>query len=347
MKNRIIKTAKISAIVGLISIIIMIVATAIADFVLTSSAFIGILLIASGVIAAIFIAIAVILGIVGYSISFYRREEERFGLAAKISVLLAIILFALGGWLASTIIGSVFFFTLLVLAPLCGIINRIILLRRKEAKDVISAFLAIGALFIPLTIGILLLLADTLPLIYTPPALTLENLPVYNRCIKFMKDHDDYKKLGLYSYPGASVSIEEGCSDTGKLVDKMYEAKDLGIRERMDLFSKDAIVEMDRIQGGMRSIGCRWAKRENDMVLFVKLKSNFIFPNRPGVLCSLEGRNPNETDNPILNTNKPFIQIADNWYMSRHLVMSTRRGKSDRPIPKSLIDCSLQMKLSE
>lgn len=347
MKNRIIRTAKISAIVGLISLILLMVGTFLADFVLTSSAFIGILIVALGVIAAVLIAIAVILGIVGYSISFYRREEERFGLAAKNSVLLAIVLLAIGGWLASRIIVSVFFFTLLVLAPLCGIINRIILLRRKEAKDVISVFLAIGLLFIPLTIGILLLLADTLPLIYTPPALTPENLPVYNRCIKFMKDHDDYKKLGLDCYGSLSVSIEDGCSNTGKLADKMSAAKGLGIRERMDLFSKDAIVEMDRIQEGMHSIGCRWAKREEDMVIFVKLKSNFIFPNRPGVLYSLEGRNPNETDNPILNTNKPFIQIADNWYMSRHLVMSTRRGQSDRPIPKSLIDCSLQAKLNE
>jgi hypothetical protein len=347
MKNRIIKTAKISAIVGLISIIIMIVATFLADTFLASSAFIGILIVALGIIAAIFIAIAVILGIVGYSIYFYRKEEERFGLAAKISVLLAIILFAANFLLESRIIVSAFSFTLFALAPLCWIINRIILLRRKEAKDVISAFLVIGLLFIPLTIEILFLLADTLPLIYTPPALTPENLPVYNRCIEFMKDHDDYKELGLDCYGSVSVSVEDGCSNTGKLADEMFAAKDLGIRERMDLFSKDAIVEMDRIQEGMRSIDCRWAKRENDIVLFVKLKSNFIFPNRPGVLYSLEGRNPNETDNPILNTNKPFIKIADNWYMSRHLVMSTRRGQSDRPIPKSLIDCSLQAKLNE
>ena len=123
-----------------------------------------------------------------------------------------------------------------------------------------------------------------------------------------------------------------------------------------EAFSEAERMKMEELGGGLSRIRCHKFQRDNDMVLFYRMKlpwlpcllldpldSHSIRPIPPGVLYSLSGKNPNEISSDVLNSGKPFIQIAPNWYMSRYLSLRSMRLDKRHYVPKSLFDRSLRI----
>lgn len=227
----------------------------------------------------------------------------------------------------------------------------VLILVLPYSKGLLRWFLIIlliffSAIFVPF------LIFNTLPYIYTPPALTPENLVVYSECIEFAKVQDEHRNLMLTR----RIKVLIGCGfreDRGveKLVadDVFYGGE--GLRK---LFSEDEIVEIEKLAKQLHSVDSEAFQIDNDMLLFYTASSYIlpslipppqrisILPTRAGVLYSLNGRNPNEVDSEAVNANKPFIKIQGNWYMSRHLILASSREDIHISIPKSLFDYSLR-----
>lgn len=233
-------------------------------------------------------------------------------------------------WLPLVVNAELFFIFFII--PLLGIAHFAVLIRSKKSKNVAESIVWIALLSIPVIISTWVLTRLTLSYIYTPPALTQENLAVFNKCIKFMKRHNEYKTWGFQHFP-KYVFV----NDEKYVVDVPASRHDL-----RELFSEDEIIELEKLVKSVFQIGYLRVERKDNVVLFYNGK-NFILPGAPGVLYSLNGENPNEADFKVLNKNKPFIRINQNWYMSRKLVLSIYpRWKTS--IPKSLIDHSLHIK---
>ena len=220
------------------------------------------------------------------------------------------------------------------------------------SKGLLRWFLIILLIFFSV-ISVTFLIYDTLPYIYTPPALTPENLVVYNECIEFAKVQDEHRNFMLTR----RVKVLIGCGfqkDHGleKLVcDDVFSGSE-GLRK---LFSEDEIVEIEKLAKQLHSVDSVAFQIDNDMLLFYTANNSIlpsispppaqrisILPTRAGVLYSLNGRNPNAVDSETLNANKPFIQIQGNWYMSGNLTLSGTRETGHVSVPKSLFDYSLR-----
>ena len=272
-----------------------------------------------------------------------RKKAKRFGIAGIISFVLGGILFYLGIWLRSRLFLSTFLLLSFMMAPVLGIIANIILFHGKTRGRRISVIAVIVFLSMLLTMAFLIFLHFTLPLIYTPPALTPENMLVYTKCIKFAKDHDEDKTLMLNR--GARVVIG------GKFY-MLSKGNSFERNRARVVFSEEEIIEMETLCHQLYKVRCVQFLRHNDMLLFGKMASSilpldpgFLYafePVGPGVLYSLNGKNPNEIDSEILNDCKPFIKISSDWYMSRHLIWAGPRSEYRVSIPKSLIDYSLR-----
>lgn len=171
-------------------------------------------------------------------------------------------------------------------------------------------------------------LSRTLPYVYTPPALTSDRLLTYNKCIQFVKDHDEYKDLTLFRWGWAPLKNK---------------TRPDGMRK---VFTKDELSEMKsfwrRLSRELSALKFQKAQRDGNMLLFYT-NGNSILPVPPGVLYSLDGENPNTIDSELLNASKPFIRISGDWYMSRHLVLVGRRANIPIYNPKSIIDHSLRI----
>ncbi len=160
--------------------------------------------------------------------------------------------------------------------------------------------------------------------IYTPPALTIKNIPVYKRFVNFVKSHPNHRKVRL-TYHG-DIIIKKNESAT----------------ERESLSSNTA-HEIHEISNSMRKISCVLALRSGSYVVFIPYPATNIWPRRPGVLYSLDGSNPNNVFNEFLKDKKPFKLINGSWYMSRRLDANAYLRFPKRPLPNSsLIDHSLR-----
>lgn len=241
--------------------------------------------------------------------------------------LAAIISFAFGivSFILSTGIVSPFGFIALIFwatAFTLGIIYYIISYSNRSFIGRCSAIASVIFLFIPLVIAFAFILSLALPCIYTPGAITSEKLHLFERCIKIMKEHDEHLNLVWDTATGhIFVPInggEEPC------------------------FSDDEIAETQNISKYLNKLNCYIVERKNNVVLF-RIRTNYILPDSPGVIYSLNGQNPNEIDNELMNKYKPFIRILGNWYMSRKLINRNWRDLK-YPIPKSIFDHSLQTK---
>lgn len=221
-----------------------------------------------------------------------------------------------------------------------------------HSKGLLRWFLIIlliffSAIFVPY------LIYKTLPYIYTPPALTQENLVVYNECIEFAKVQDEHRNFMLTR----RVKVLIGCGfqkDRG--LEKLVADDIFAGSERLrKLFSEDEIVEIEKLAKQLHSVDSVAFQIDNDMLLFYTFDNDIlpsispppaqrisILSTRAGVLYSLNGRNPNEVDSEAINANKPFIKIQGNWYMSRNLILSGSRETGHVSIPKSLFDYSLR-----
>lgn len=236
-----------------------------------------------------------------------------------------------------------FLFLSFMVAPILGIIASIISFKKK-------AF--IGKLFLVFLIFLLLVVfflhgryfvISVAPYIYTPSAITRENLSAYKECIKFVKDHDTFKAIGLKRQGFLSID------GTNFITETLPNYKDIiGAA-----FSGNEIIRSKNLAKQLARISSPKFRRCDDTVVFYKSANSFlpmagrdlchIFPAGQGVVYSLAGENPNEIDNEILNAAKPFIQISGNWYMSRNLILAGPRSDIPTSTPKSLIDHSLKI----
>ena len=134
-----------------------------------------------------------------------------------------------------------------IVAPALGIVGITISVRDRGVLVRVLALLLIFILSIPLVIGARAFLVWFLPYVYTLPALTPENLVVYNECIEFAKDQDEYKNLairrGLLFVDDKHMHIESP-------------------------FHKGVIVEL---QWKLYSVSCARFQRNDDMFLFYKI----------------------------------------------------------------------------
>jgi len=188
----------------------------------------------------------------------------------------------------------------------------------------------------PLGIGLLLIGVVLFPLVghhmvrqvfeyvYTPPALSREKYVVYDRFIRLVEAYPEYRRVHLGMRGGRWAKIHDS------------------VTEQVG-FSRDEEDELDEISKVFRQVGCVRAEKYSSYVVFMH-RLNYILPTSPGVLYSLDGRNPNDLDDEFLNSKKPFMFIKDHWYMSRWLVAFPSRGFYTKRLPsKSIIDRSLRV----
>jgi hypothetical protein len=258
-------------------------------------------------------------------------------------VKIAIVLFVGGAILFRVAGGSFIMLTSLFLpyiaAPILAIIASAIQLRGKPPCG-----RATHIFLIVFMLGFFLINARTYviwvsPFIYMPPAITSENIKVYKECIKYVKNHEEMKDLIFYMQ---GVVSREKVPTTES--------------ERISFFET-----LRRIEGEpetiatakqLRQIMCARFKRCNDIVIFYKGMSPFlpltdkeiwhVWPSGHGVAYSLNGQDPNQSDDPILVKYRPYFRIHDNWYFSRGLLMTGdgRQYHLIRAISKTLIDRS-------
>ena len=164
-----------------------------------------------------------------------------------------------------------------------------------------------------------------LPYLYSPPAITSSNLRAYMPGVIFLQNHDLYKnfKLSLRDW----ISLGDDFNP-------------LFFKDPHSFFSEEEFDEIRRIREQLYRVKCLRFLRDDNVILFYK-NGNRILPVGPGVLYSLDGKNPNEIDSEVLNTAKPFTKITGNWYMSRKLMLRGPRQDTPTSIPKALFDRSL------
>jgi hypothetical protein len=240
-------------------------------------------------------------------------------------------------------------------AIVTGMVIKIISLHRKTVVNRFDAIAVLTFLSILVVVVTTIFLQHASPIVYTPPAITPENLAVFNKCIKFVGNHDKYKNLSLARWGWVST--------TG---DHFYLLRSSSPYEKTkEFFSEDEVIEMEKLAKQLHSIKCHKFRRDHDIVLFYKtltpvppapgtikeLYAYLLFagstiirflPDAPGVAYSLNGSNPNEMDSAVLNAAKPFTRITGNWYTSRRLALAGIRSERPVCIPKSLIDHSLR-----
>jgi hypothetical protein len=283
----------------------------------------------------LFWILTVIFGIKSSVILFASREpglSKRFYSTAIKVFLLGVFLFALAICSLFRPLFYASFVLVFLIGPALGIIGIIVSFRDKTLLGRFFAIVLFFILIIPLLMGCRNILVWSLPHIYTPPALTLGNLKVYNECIGFVRKHDEYKNLRLW----------RGVLSNG--YDTLVTKKS---------FSKNDILETSRLYNRLYRVRCVKLQRDNDMLLFYKLanSSSLLDPSWPyflpvgaGALYSLSGKNPNEIDSEFLNAGKPFIRIDGDWYMSNHLMLTGPRMDIQTSIPNPVFDHSLRTK---
>jgi len=283
----------------------------------------------------------------------------------RISLLLGFSLFLFGFLLVNifpslrdSTLNLLFFPTYLLfflLAITMAIAIKISSLRSKIVPLRFGAIASIVFLSILLAILATIYLQLALPFVYTPPALTPENLYVFDKCIEFVQNHNRYKNLTLSRWRWLSISG-----------DRFYLLRSSSPWDKTEeFFSESEITEMEILAKQLHNISFQRFRRDNDIVLFYRTLTPIppipktpdeqlsylpnaayailsILPSGPGVAYSLHGKNPNEIDSDVLNAAKPFIHISGNWYLSRRLMLRGLKSGTPYSIPKSLIDCSLR-----
>ena len=285
--------------------------------------------------------ISIIVSIIAVCIiSFRRKKISRLAAISIISFMFLFMLYLLqalakglspGLHNSIELIGEVCAPVVLPTAFVFAILANVISFRTKDTTGRVLAILFIIFLSIPLTLILLSMLYSALPHIYAPPAISSEDLHIYNECVEFLKNHDEYK--GLMVDRWAQILVVDPCQVKRNFPNLVPARK---------FFSKDELDTVKHLSKQLQKIKCHKFQRDNNMVLFYRM-TVYLPPIAPGVLYALDGENPNEIDSEVLNAAKPFNKIAYNWYMSRKLVLSGPRSDIQTSIPKALIDHSLRM----
>jgi len=229
----------------------------------------------------------------------------------------------------------------------------------------IKTFILVVIIFIssiPLVVVGAVLFWFNLPHIYTPPALTPENVTAYNRCIEFIRNHDVPKRfICLAAFDDdprknevvkGKVYIGEICkmlADPSVSVKRKLKAReswDKRVNNSTRLAQQKLESEIQKIAYQLLRVKCVRFHKEDDMILFYKTYGPLESASTgPGVVYSLAGRDPSEVKSEALDLYRPFIKIGGNWYMSRHLLLIGPRFKMNHASnPESLIDRSLRTK---
>lgn len=198
----------------------------------------------------------------------------------------------------------------------------------------------------PFVLGCILLNARTylisaLPYIYMPPALSNENLKVYDECIKYVENHSELKN---FIFKRRRLDVRKRPYDPnvsqalGKVLLRISNEPETGV-----------------IANQIEQIMCNQFERVDDVILFYKGSGPFlpmtakeiwhILPSGHGVAYSLNGQDPNQSNDPIIVKYKPFTRTSGNWYISRGLLMRGD-GRTYSPmeaISSTLIDRSLKI----
>jgi len=250
-------------------------------------------------------------------------------IAAQNSLLISILFLGSFFYFRRSLLFSISLVCLTLVAPLLVILSRATTFSLQNSKKRRSSIVLICILCVPFLIGIMAVITFMLPYLYTPFAITRENYKFYNRCIAFVKNQSEHEDISV-SWRGDYV--KNGI---------YFPAIDPNSVDMKNKFSENEISEMLLLSKQMKKFGCLRVQRNMDIVLFYKRRDR-ILPTRPGVAFSIDGINPNNIDNEILNEYKPFLKINNGWYMSRQLVYGGIRGDIKMSLPKSLIDHSLR-----
>jgi hypothetical protein len=257
----------------------------------------------------------------------------------KVLIKIAIVLFVCGALGALTVrktpLWPIILFFPYIAAPLLAIIASFIQSFNKFTSNRATHLFLLVFIFGFFLINLRTYVIVASPYAYMPSALTNENLSVYRECIKYVKNHEELKYIEYYmglvkpSEPKANKSIME----TTRQISNEPETVTI-IRQ-------------------LKQIMCPRFERRDSTIIFYKGSNPFIpktteelwhiWPSGHGVAYSLNGQNPNQSDDPILEKYKPFIRIHGNWYLSRGLLM-TGNGRTYHSIPaisETLFDRSL------
>jgi len=174
-----------------------------------------------------------------------------------------------------------------------------------------------------------------------PSALTNENFNVYRECIKYVKDHDELKDVVFYM---------QGVVSRRKVPSGVEVNSTLKTLRQIENEPETANISKQMV-----TIMCPRFERCDDVIIFYKGTSHFlpmtakeiwhVWPSGHGVAYSLNGLDPNQSDDPILAKYRPYFRIHGNWYFSRGLLMTGngRQYHSIAAISKTLIDSSLYL----
>ena len=263
----------------------------------------------------------------------------------KRTIKIAIVLFVFGaiGALAvrGTLAWPVLLFLPYVAAPILAIIASSIQLHDKYANNRATLIFLIVLIF-----GLFLINARTYtiiasPYIYMPPAINNENLKVDKECVEYVKNHEDLK---YYIFTTGRLDVREKPSEPNAQESLWKTLVQISREPETEVIRKQCIQIM-----------CPWFERRDNIVIFYKGNNPFIpetakeiwhiWPSGHGIAYSLNGQDPNQSDDPILVKYKPFVRIHGNWYLSRGLltVGNGRNYTSISPISWTLIDRSLSL----
>ncbi|MBW8042294.1 MAG: hypothetical protein FVQ85_20160 [Planctomycetes bacterium] len=110
-----------------------------------------------GHISIPFFILLVISAVLGRVLAFYMKQLSRLGFATEISFIFGVILVVISSWLETgfLLVGLIISF---MVSPLLGIVNRVLLLTRKESKSVGSTIAEMVILGMPVIIVVWILL---------------------------------------------------------------------------------------------------------------------------------------------------------------------------------------------
>jgi len=196
--------------------------------------------------------------------------------------------------------------------------------------------------------------------LYTPPALTSENFPVYSKFVDFAKKYTDVNEFACIVMISVCGDANTVCLKARIYTDNICEILadwHVPVKVKLDAIDKanDIADKFLATQNDLKytakdmahqllDIDCVRFYKTHDIVMFYKAYEPFFHKMRPGVVYSLSGRNPSEIQSNILNQYKPFLKIEGNWYASRRLMLDDPRFRLRHvSLPKSLIDCSASL----
>jgi hypothetical protein len=105
-----------------------------------------------------FSILLVFLAIVGRVIAFLDRGLSKLGFTTEIAFIFGIIFLLVNLWLGSSVFLAIFIIMSFIVSPLLGLINRVVKLKRGEAKSVGCSILEMIILGIPVVLATWILL---------------------------------------------------------------------------------------------------------------------------------------------------------------------------------------------